>query len=274
MKNQKMLFAIPLMMIAMLSGCSTGKSESPTEINVPVEATVRSTSNAMFCHTPIKEAETAYNNAIKLEKSDPVKAEESYLQAIELDPKFCDAMDNLGVLLRRKGDFEGAISWYQKSLEIAPQNEVAMQNIALAYSLQGQLENAAEWYAKLIETAPANPEGYFGLGNMYYKLEQPEKAIVYLKKADELYIESGSPYRSDAEYYLGFSYFMLADCTNARVYLEPIYNQFESDGGTNYVLGVCYATSEPKNIKLAKEYIQKAQAQGIEIPADVLNAIK
>ena len=61
-----------------------------------------------------------------------------YEQAIEVDPWFCDAMDNLGLILRQEGDLAGAVDWYLRSIEIAPHNCVARQNLAVAYSHQGK----------------------------------------------------------------------------------------------------------------------------------------
>jgi tetratricopeptide (TPR) repeat protein len=229
----------------------------------------------MVCPSENEAAANFYNQAgSKKDNGDFVKAEELYLKAIELDPEFCDAMDNLGQLLREQNKVDEAISWYQKSLQIVPDNPVAIQNLALAYHLQGKNDEALEEYKKLTEVAPDNPEGYYGLGNVYFNLDQPEKAIPYFETAEKLYSEQGSPYVIDAQYYLGFSHFALQDCLKAREYLEPIYTQLSEDGGINYVLGVCYLTTEPKDEKAAREYILKAQASGIEIPADILEAIK
>jgi TPR repeat protein len=78
----------------------------------------------------------------------------------------------------------------------------------------------------------------------------------------------------DAQYYLGFSHFMLQDCAQAKKYFEPIYDQLAKDGGINYALGICYLTAEPIDKETARKYILKAQGLGVDIPADVLNAIQ
>ncbi|MCC7118983.1 MAG: tetratricopeptide repeat protein [Anaerolineales bacterium] len=201
------------------------------------------------------------------------EAELLYRQALELDPEYCDAMDNLGQTLRQQGKIDEAILWYKKSLEVKPDNPVALQNLALAYNLQGETSKSIEMYEALVETAPENPEGYFGLGSIYYRLSQPEKAISYLTTAEKLYIQESSSYVSDAQYYLGFSYFEIQDCANTKKYFEAIYNLFSSDGNVNYALGVCYLQSEPKEIDTARNYILKAQEAGVQIPADVLKII-
>jgi tetratricopeptide (TPR) repeat protein len=243
-------------------------------LQVTPTVVIRVGGNDIFCSSANEDARNAYNDAMNLAKAGKFEeAEGLYLKAIELDPKYCDAMDNLGQLLRQQNRVDEAIEWYKKSLVIMPDNTVALQNIALAYSFQGKTQEAIENYETLIDVAPENPEGYFGLGNIYFNLEQPEKAIPYFEAAEKLYAQSASPYLPDAQYYLGFSYFMVEDCTTAKKYLEPIYTLFSNDGGTNYVLGVCYLTTEPKNEKLARDYILKAQQLGINIPSDILSAI-
>lgn len=235
---------------------------------------IKLNANDMVCSSDNEAARNFYNEAgDQKDNGNYAEAKTLYLKAIELDPGYCDAMDNLGQLLREQNKIDEAISWYQKSLEIAPDNPVALQNLALAYSLQGKTEKALEEYEKLTEVAPENPEGYFGLGTIYFTLDQPEKAISYFETAEKLYIEQDSPYVADAQYYLGLSYFGLENCTDARKYLEPIYIQFAEDGGINYVLGVCSLTAEPTDKKAAREYILKAQEAGIQIPADILDAI-
>jgi tetratricopeptide (TPR) repeat protein len=239
------------------------------------KATVRLDERDVFCPTENDEAKEAFNAANdSRDKGEYPEAERLYLQAIELDPAYCDAMDNLGQLLRRQDRIDEAIGWYLKSLEIMPENTVALQNIALAYKMQGESEKAVDAYMRLVKMTPDNPEGYFGLGSIYYNLQQLEKAIEYLETAERLYIQEDSPYVSDAQYYLGFAHFDLQNCMKAKEYLEPIYDQFSENGGINYVLGVCYLSVKPADVKMAREYILKAQEAGIQIPADVLKAIK
>lgn len=254
---------------------TTHPTENPESTQEPVSTlNVKLEEEDIFCPTNNEEARKLYNDAGNLQQNSKfTEAEKLYARAIELDPNYCDAMDNLGQLLRQQNKIDEAIIWYKKSLEVKPDNTVALQNLALAYNLQGETQKAIESYETLTKIAPENPEGYFGLGSIFYRLEQPEKAISYLLTAEKLYLQESSPYITDAQYYLGFSYFTLQDCANAKKYFEPIYNQFSNDGGVNYVLGICYLQSEPKDVNVARTYILKAQEAGIQIPAEILSTI-
>lgn len=283
MKLRKFGFVLAVASILFFA-CSTLQPKS-TSIPSPTE-TLKSTQEPIstlsvklelteiFCQTENEEARQLYNDAgVSQQNGNLEDAEELYARAIELDPTYCDAMDNLGLLLRQQDKLDEAIFWYKKSLAVKPDNTVALQNLALAYNLKGETEKAMDLYEELISIAPQNPEGYFGLGSIYYTLEQPEKAISYLETAENLYVQESSPYATDAQYYLGFSYFMLEDCANSKRYFEAIYDQFSNDGGINYVLGVCTLQSEPKDISAARTYIQIAREAGVQIPIEILTEI-
>jgi tetratricopeptide (TPR) repeat protein len=228
----------------------------------------------IFCPTDSDPARQAFNDGKDFaDQGQPDKAELAYRQAIELDAGYCDAYDNLGLILRRQGRVDEAIELYLQSLEILPTNEVALQNLGLAYRLQGKFEEAQAAYQRLIDANPDNPEGHFGLGSVYIYLDQPDRAIPSLERAEALYRQYDSPYVADAHYYLGYAYFLQQDCRPAIDYLEPIYSEMSEDPGINYFLGICYLGIEPQDVERAKTYLQKAQALGIEIPQEVKDAV-
>jgi tetratricopeptide (TPR) repeat protein len=146
----------------------------------------------------------SFREAIDFQKQGKFEeARDAYLHAIELDPGFCDAMDNLGLLLRRQGDLDGAIYWYQRSIEVFPENSVAHQNLAFVYRRQGRYEEALAEYQILREIEPQNPEGYFGAGQVYIYMGRPADAIPLLKVAEDIYSSSDAypvEYLRDTQY--------------------------------------------------------------------------
>jgi tetratricopeptide (TPR) repeat protein len=228
----------------------------------------------ILCPTKNDDAEGAYVQAKTFqEKGQLEEAEKAYLKAIELDDHFCDAMDDLGLMLRKQGKLGEAIRWYQKSLEILQTNRLALRNMAVAYEIQGNTQEAIATFTKLVEIAPTDPEGYYGLGRIYYDTEKYKQALENLDTAETLYIQSGSPFVADAQYQLGKTYFVLKDCTRAAGYLEMVYDQHEEDSYVNYVLGVCRLVSEPQDLNLVKKYLLKAEELGMTLPEDVIRLL-
>jgi len=93
---------------------------------------------------------------------------QEYQKAIELDANYCDAMDNLGQLLRSQGELDEAIYWYKRSINLVPGNRAAHTDLAVAYRFQGKFDAAISEYQIVLKMNPRDPEGYYGLGTVYF----------------------------------------------------------------------------------------------------------
>jgi tetratricopeptide (TPR) repeat protein len=122
-----------------------------------------------------------------------------FLKAVKKDSKFAFAWDNLGVSYRKLGKYTDAIDAYKKSLEIDPKNLTALQNLPLVYQYTKEYDKAVESYKELIALLPEDPEGYYGAGQALLNMKEYDKSLDYTCKAYNLYVKSGSPYRTDAE---------------------------------------------------------------------------
>lgn len=223
----------------------------------------------LYCSTKNGEACRLYDRSGELaEKGDLEAAIQSYRKAIELDDRFCDAMDNLGVLLRREGKLEEAISWYKKSIQVMPTNPMPHMNLASVYSVQEKFDESLAEYNTLITIDSDDPEGYYGLGSVCLKKNELPSAIENLKKAEKLYAKRSSPVIADARYLLGVAYYRLKDFAKTRFYLDQIYDQRQNDPDVNYILGVC-CLLESGNVTEARKYLKRAQELGSEIPEEV-----
>jgi tetratricopeptide (TPR) repeat protein len=246
-----------------------------TPSTLPPDIQAKGDEAEVFCPTDNERAGQAYNDAIELEQRSQIEqAKQMYLKAIDLDPNYCDAMDNLGRLLRRQGKVAEAIEWYKRSVQVLPTNAVAHQNLGFAYRIQGKMSEATAEYELLTQIHPKNPEGYYGLGQIALDTRQLSKAIMYFKRAEELYAEESSPFITDARYNLGITYYMLGECIKAIDYLNLVYPELSDHPKTNYVLGLSYLCPESTDVELARRYLKKAQELGVEIPADVLGKLK
>lgn len=148
-----------------------------------------------------EEAMKQYNFGAQLsEKGIYEDAIPFYKKAVELDPLFTFAWDNLGVCYRNTKNFDKAIEAYKKSLAINPYGVTPLQNIAVAYEFKGEYDKAIEAYEQYLEHYPDGEEAYYGLGRqyMFYKKDY-EKALENLCQAYNLYVKMKSPYRVDAE---------------------------------------------------------------------------
>ena len=147
------------------------------------------------------EARELYSKGVDESKKENYKTALGYFEkAVKIDSVFAFAWDNIGICYRKLGDYDKAMAAYKKSLEIDPEGLMPLQNIAVVYMYKNEYENAIAAYQKLAELDEKNPEVYYGIGNIYASaLNEYEKALDYMCKAYNLYIEQKSPYRTDAE---------------------------------------------------------------------------
>ena len=239
---------------------------------MPAPAATGKVSEAgILCPTTDEAARRFYNDATALQKEGQLpEAQESYRKAIAKDPRYCDAMDNLGLLYRRQGDVGNAIYWYKRSIEVKPDNAVAHQNLAVAYGVSGESEKALEEYLWLVRSFPDNPEGHYGLGQCYLAMGQVNKAVAPLQRAEELYRLGSSPLLPDAHYLLGIAFFRLKDYRKAKEYLELAYPLMENDPSVNYLLGLSYLEPQIEDLSKAKRHLLKAKDLGVKVPEELL----
>jgi tetratricopeptide (TPR) repeat protein len=65
-----------------------------------------------------------------------------YKKALELDPKYQDALHGLGMALHDHGRFDEAIGVAQRLVEIDPDDILAHTSLSMFYMAQGKIEEA------------------------------------------------------------------------------------------------------------------------------------
>lgn len=176
------------------------------------ESSYKKTTNA--------EAVVAYNiGTIELYKNQrPNTAIPSFLKAIELDPHYIEALDNIGVCYRQLGQYEIAKNYYNKSIEIFPNGEFAHLNLAIIYQIQKRPSDAIKEYKFVQVLNPSNPESYYELANVYANVGDYPKSIVYALRAVAIYKKTNSDLLGDEEQFLSQLYSSIGDDTSAKIW--------------------------------------------------------
>jgi len=120
-------------------------------------------------------------------------------QAIQIDPEYGEAYNNLGLAYRSNGDYDRAIEYYQKALKIDlkqlgpghPDVAIRYNNIGLAYKRKGNYNKALEYYQKALkidlkQLGPDHPDvaiRYNNMGRAYAGKGDYDRAIKYYLKA-------------------------------------------------------------------------------------------
>lgn len=154
-------------------------------------------------YTPSRnpKAVLAYNagcNALYRD-SDVASAKVHFSKALELDPKFIHALDNLGTCHRRDGNLDEAAKCYKRSIALFPKGIFARANLALVHRASGKLDAAMEEYETCKRLDPENPEPYYGLALVELDAGKYDSALENAQAALDRYRKTNNPNASDAE---------------------------------------------------------------------------
>ncbi|MBN2232143.1 MAG: tetratricopeptide repeat protein [Deltaproteobacteria bacterium] len=122
-------------------------------------------------------------------------AKEAFREAIEIDPGYAEAFNNLGSIYLAEKDYPQAIASFKAALGnplyLTP--ELALNNLGRASELMGNLYQAETWYRRAIDAKPGFPLAYINLGRLCSDAGRYEDALEAFNKAAVL-----APERVDA----------------------------------------------------------------------------
>jgi tetratricopeptide (TPR) repeat protein len=106
-----------------------------------------------------------------------------YEHVLKLDPSLAQVHSNLGNVLYKQGKVEESIRYFHQALALRPDLVEAWNNLGVALQKQGKLDEAIEAYRKALVYRPQDISPLVNLGNLYMRRGRPEEAIQALEKA-------------------------------------------------------------------------------------------
>lgn len=87
--------------------------------------------------------EELYDEAVDLYADDKYdEAIEAYKKALEIDPRYADAMHGIVMCYQAKGDLDSAIELTRKYIEHEPEDILAFTNLSMFYQKKGMIKEA------------------------------------------------------------------------------------------------------------------------------------
>jgi tetratricopeptide (TPR) repeat protein len=87
--------------------------------------------------------EDLYDEAVDLYADDKLdEAIAVYNRALEIDPKYSDAVHGLAMCYQAKGDLDTAIALTKRFIEQEPEDILAFTNLSMFYQKQGMIKEA------------------------------------------------------------------------------------------------------------------------------------
>jgi Flp pilus assembly protein TadD len=106
-------------------------------------------------------------------------------EAVGWDSGYASAHTNLGYLLLKKNDVDGAQKEFDEALKLNPTSHNAKTGKGIVLSIKGDLKGAQEILQDALTLNPDPGRTYYELGMVYEKQGDMEKAIAEYKKGVE-----------------------------------------------------------------------------------------
>lgn len=174
---------------------------------------------------PKKQAHTFRKQGYEAQlKGDYTSALSFYKKAIELDPFYAIAYNDLGIVYEKMNLLSEAERAYQKAIELDPQYTGSYTNLALLYEKNKDFENAARLWRKRIELgdpsdtwtykAKRHLEGLASADKHLYRIYEESETLELIEEvkdlkqdikdssqlAAEVYFERGKQYYERGQY--------------------------------------------------------------------------
>ena len=112
-----------------------------------------------------------------------------YDKAIELNPKYSEAYNNLGITFQELGEPEKALENFEKALSLKPEKVEIINVIISILNEVNDPKISIEYYQKIIKNSPEQYLAHFNLGTVHQELGQTDDAINSYKQAIKLHPE-------------------------------------------------------------------------------------
>jgi protein O-mannosyl-transferase len=213
----------------------------------------------------------AHNNLGQLDR--PEEAIAHYSRALELNPRFAEAHNNLAATFMLAGRVDEALQHWATAIEIEPRYPDARYNFGSALLQLGRLEEATSQLQIATQLNPRNPDAFYNLATALQQLGRREQAITSYERSLRLKLD-------DAEVLNNLAW-LLATSADARLRnasraLELAQRADELTGGANpqikTTLAAAYA--ESGRFSEAVDVAQRALALATREQSSLAGAIR
>ncbi|MFL6214853.1 MAG: tetratricopeptide repeat protein [Blastocatellia bacterium] len=179
------------------------------------------------------------------------ESEQMYLRAIAAGAPYADTHYNLGVVYTSEGRLADAEQSLQKAVDIQPSKADARYNLAWVYDNEGKAQEAEQAYTETLKYKPSYPEPRINLGVLLTKQGRFKEALDQLLAA-----RAYAPTHPVLLYALGDVYYRLGRYDEAIASFDQL-KQREPQHRLVYTgLGQCYEAKGDK--EQARKYYQLA----------------
>ncbi len=116
------------------------------------------------------------------------QAEDSFRQALQIDPKDSDINNNFGYFLCERGRIEESLSYFNRALAnpLYAKPETSYINAGRCQRRLGRLDEALRLYLAALKASPGNPAAWYGMAEVFFAKGNFAAARQYLDRYNQV----------------------------------------------------------------------------------------
>jgi tetratricopeptide (TPR) repeat protein len=122
-------------------------------------------------------------------------ARKNYQLAIKLNPRYSEAINNLGTIAYSQKSYRRAISLYKRALRFTTPSASIYSNLGAAYFARKDYKQATAYYQQALQLDPDVFEHHSSFGTLMQERDVEERAIYHLYMA-KMYAQNGANERA------------------------------------------------------------------------------
>jgi protein O-mannosyl-transferase len=174
--------------------------------------------------------------AALIQRQNPKQAEKHLIRALELNPRYPEALNDLGTILFEKGMYPEAVTRFSSALTLNPNYAEAHNNLALTLTHMNRFPEAIEHYKIAISLNLRSPNTLNNLGVALAQIGRFEDAKPYFRQALTI-----QPSYDEAYNNLGLLYYQQKDYANSKAYFESGLSYNSNNPKAYFFLGLISA---------------------------------
>jgi tetratricopeptide (TPR) repeat protein len=176
-------------------------------------------------------------------RAEPDEAISEYERAVEINPDFAEAHNNLGVAYAGQGRLDDAIGEFEEAIEKAALDDLnranVYYNLGLCYVKKGETDEAIKALQEAVNLRDNYAPAHYWLGCAYYAQDELDEAVEEYQQAIEL-----EPDHADAHFNLGVIYHDQSDLDRALKELRETIELRPDHIPAHFALGLAHVEKE------------------------------
>lgn len=171
----------------------------------------------------LKGREGLFIEAILLRAKEPEEYHKIMLELAKKYPKWKRVQFELAVYHQGKGEYDEAIALLQKALELDPNYGYALNQLAYIYSYKDEYDKALEYFRRYASVSPGNANPFDSMGETYFRMGRLDDAIQKFQEALEVKPDFGSDWK------ISYIYAVKQDYDEAMRWLDQFIEMAATD---------------------------------------------